>query len=233
MRFQGKRVLVTGAASGIGKATAALFAAEGAEVVAFDIAEAPGVLPLDVTDSAAAQAAVLEHGPFDVVANVAGVCRLDHLADVTLEEWNRQIAVNLTATFVICQAAMPGLVERKGSIVNVASVAGMRGQAYSAAYCASKAGVVMLTKSLALEFARRGVRVNCVSPGQVDTPLVTGVAHAFPENVNSRLIDRNLNILPPGQSSPEDIADAITYLASDAAKTITGVALTIDGGMIS
>jgi NAD(P)-dependent dehydrogenase (short-subunit alcohol dehydrogenase family) len=233
MRFTGKRVFVTGAASGIGKATAALFAAEGADVVAFDITPAPGVLPLDVTDSSAAQAAVLEHGPFDVVLNIAGVAKLAHLADTTLEEWNRQIAVNLTATFVICQAAMPGLVERKGVIVNTASVAGLRGQAYSAAYCASKAGVVMLTKSLALEFARRGVRVNCVAPGQVDTPLVVGVANDFPPNANSRLIERNMNVLPPGQSAPEDIAEAIAYLASDAARTVTGATLTVDGGMIS
>jgi meso-butanediol dehydrogenase/(S,S)-butanediol dehydrogenase/diacetyl reductase len=233
MRFVGKKVLVTGAASGIGAATAALFTKEGADVVAFDITPADGVLELDVTDTPAVQAAVAEHGPFDVVANVAGVCRLTHFGDLTLQEWNRQIAINLTAPFVVSQAAMPGLVERKGNIVNVASIAGLRGQAYSAAYCASKAGVVMLTKSLALEFARRGVRVNCVAPGQVDTPLVTGVANQFPENVNDRLIARNMNILPPGVSSPDDIADAIAYLASDAAKTVTGVALTVDGGIIS
>lgn len=233
MRFDGKRVLVTGAASGIGAATAALFARDGAEVVAFDIAPAVGVLPLDVTDADAVRAAVAEHGPFDIVLNIAGVCRLAHLADTTLEEWQRQLSVNLTAPFLVSQAAMPGLVERRGNIVNVASVAGLRGQAYSAAYCASKAGVVMLTKSLALEFARRGVRVNCVAPGQVDTPLVVGVANAFPPNVNDRLIQRNMNILPPGVSSPEDVAEGIAYLASDAAKTVTGTALSIDGGIIS
>jgi NAD(P)-dependent dehydrogenase (short-subunit alcohol dehydrogenase family) len=232
-RFIGKKVLVTGAASGIGAATAALFAKEGAEVVAFDITPADGVLRLDVTDHEAVRAAIAEHGPFDVVANVAGVCRLTHFADLTVQEWERQLAINLTAPMVVCQAAMPGLVERKGNIVNVASVAGLRGQAYSAAYCASKAGVVMLTKSLALEFARRGVRVNCVAPGQVDTPLVVGVANDFPEKANDRLIARNMNILPPGQSSPEDIADAIAYLASDAARTVTGIALSVDGGIIS
>lgn len=232
-RFAGKKVFLTGAASGIGKATAELFRKEGADLVAFDIAPADGVLRLDVTDSEAARAAVLEHGPFDVVLNIAGVAKLAHLADTTLDEWNRQIAINLTATFVICQAAMPGLVERKGNIVNMASVAGIRGQAYSAAYCASKAGVVMLTKSMALEFARRGVRVNCVAPGQVDTPLVTGIAHDFPPNANNRLIERNMNILPPGQSAPEDIAEAVAYLASDAARTVTGATLTVDGGMIS
>jgi NAD(P)-dependent dehydrogenase (short-subunit alcohol dehydrogenase family) len=233
MRFAGKKVLITGAASGIGAATAALFAKEGADVVAFDIQPAEGVLKLDVTDHDAVRAAIAEHGPFDIVLNVAGVAKLVHFADQTIEEWNRQLAINLTAPMVVCQAAMPGLIERKGNIVNVASVAGLKGQAYSAAYCASKAGVVMLTKSLALEFARRGVRVNCVAPGQVDTPLVVGIANEFPENANARLIQRNMNVLPPGQSSPEDIADAIAYLASDAAKTVTGIALSVDGGIIS
>src|SRR5688572_4482247 len=108
-RFDGKQVMVTGAASGIGKATAARFRAEGAKVVAFDIAPGEDVLPLDVTDHDAVRSAVAEHGPFDVVANVAGVARLAHLEDTSLEEWNRQLAINLTAPFVVCQAAMPGL----------------------------------------------------------------------------------------------------------------------------
>jgi meso-butanediol dehydrogenase/(S,S)-butanediol dehydrogenase/diacetyl reductase len=233
MRFQDKKVLVTGAASGIGAATAALFAKEGADVVAFDIAPADSVIKLDVTDAAAVQAAVAEHGPFDIVLNIAGVAKLAHLADTDLQEWSRQIAVNLTAPFVVCQAAMPGLVERQGNIVIVASCAGVKPQAYGSAYSASKAGVIGLTKALALEFARRNVRVNCVAPGQVDTPLVTGIANNFPENANARLIQRNMNILPPGQSTPEDIADAIAFLASDEAKTITGTCLSVDGGIVS
>jgi len=233
MRFQDKKVLVTGAASGIGAATAALFAKEGADVVAFDIAPADGVVKLDVTDAAAVHAAVAEHGPFDIVLNIAGVAKLAHLADTDLQEWSRQIAVNLTAPFVVCQAAMPGLVERQGNIVIVASCAGVKPQAYGSAYSASKAGVIGLTKALALEFARRNVRVNCVAPGQVDTPLVTGIANDFPENANARLIQRNMNILPPGQSTPEDIADAIAFLASDEAKTITGTCLSVDGGIVS
>jgi NAD(P)-dependent dehydrogenase (short-subunit alcohol dehydrogenase family) len=233
MRFQDKKVLVTGAASGIGAATAARFTKEGADVVAFDIQPADGVIRLDVTDTAAVQAAIAEHGPFDVVCNVAGVAKLAHLADTGLDEWSRQIAINLTAPFVVCQAAMPGLVERQGNIVIVASCAGVKPQAYGSAYSASKAGVIGLTKALALEFARRNVRVNCVAPGQVDTPLVTGIAQNFPENANARLIQRNMNVLPPGQSTPDDIADAIAFLASDEARTITGTCLSVDGGIVS
>src|SRR5262245_60690019 len=140
-RFEGKRVLVTGAASGIGRATAALFAAEGAEVLAFDIQEGPGVEKLDVTDSDAARAAVAAAGPLDVLANVAGVVRMTHLAEMSMEIWQAHLDVNLTAPFVLSQAALPGLTERRGNIVNVASIAGIVGQAYGAAYCASKGGV--------------------------------------------------------------------------------------------
>lgn len=228
MRFDGKRVLVTGAASGIGAATAALFRREGAEVVAYDITAAPDVEVLDVTESVAVVAAVTAAGPFDVVANVAGKVRLAHVGELPLEVWHQHLDLNLTAPFVISQAALPGLLERKGNIVNVASIAGLRGQAYGAAYCASKAGLVMLTKSMAVELAKRSVRVNCVCPGQVDTPLVEGVAKSFPADIDWKLIERQMN-LGPSSSAAEEIAEAIAYLASDAARSITGEALVVDG----
>lgn len=233
MRFVGKRVLVTGAASGVGKATAELFAREGAEIVALDVQEAPGVRQCDLTDSDNARSIVAASGPFDVVLNIAGIAQLSHFADVTLESWQKQLDVNLTAPFVVSQAALPGLMERKGNIVNVASVAGLRGQAYSAAYCASKAGLVMLTKSMALELSQKGVRVNCVCPGGVDTALVAGVAKAMPRDLDPTLLARLYNVMPPGFSQPEEIAEAIAYLASDAARSITGTALSIDGGIVS
>ncbi|MGB8650342.1 MAG: SDR family NAD(P)-dependent oxidoreductase [Mycobacteriales bacterium] len=232
MRFDGKRVLVTGAASGIGAATAALFAAEGAEVIGLDIAEAPGVVRCDVTDPEAARAAVQAAGPLDVLANVAGMVRMDHLAEVTLERWQQHLDLNLTAPFVLSQAALPTLLERQGCIVNVASVAGLKGQAYTAAYCASKAGLVMLTKSMALELAKHGVRVNCVCPSGVDTPLVGGVAKSMPAGLDWSLMGRLDSVLP-GFSSPGEIAEAIAYLASDAARMVTGTALVMDGGTIS
>jgi NAD(P)-dependent dehydrogenase (short-subunit alcohol dehydrogenase family) len=230
-RFAGKKVFLTGAASGIGKATHALFTAEGADVVAVDVNEAPGVRQLDITDTPAVVELVTSSGPFDVVLNVAGIVRLEHTTEVSLQDWDRQIAVNLTAPFAIIQAALPGLVERKGNIVNVGSIAGVKGQAYSAAYCASKGGVVMMTKGLAVEYARKGVRVNAVCPGMVWTPLVEGVAANMRDDFNEKLMSRAYNLLPPGTSQPEEIADAIAYLASDAARSVTGAALMIDGGI--
>ena len=232
-RFEGKRVFLTGAASGIGKATHALFRAEGAEVVAVDIAEADDVEQCDITDTAAVVSLVTGRGPFDIVLNVAGIVRIDHTLNVTMADWDRQIAVNLTAPFAIIQAALPGLIERKGNIVNVGSIAGVRGQAYSAAYCASKGGIVMMTKGLALEYARRGVRVNSVCPGGVWTPLVEGVAERMPKDLNEKLMQRTYNVLPPGFAQPDEIAEAIAYLASDAARSVTGAAFMIDGGIDS
>lgn len=233
MRFDGKRVLVTGAASGVGLETAALFDREGAEVVRVDVTPGEGVIACDLTDSEAARAVVVDQGPFDVVCNVAGIVRLDHVAEVSLETWQRHLDVNLTAPFVVSQAALPGLLERRGNIVNVASVAGLRGQAYSAAYCASKAGVVMLTKSMALELAKAGVRVNCVCPGGINTPLLGGVARTMPKDLDADLMARLYNPLPPGFADPDEVAEAIAYLASDAARSVTGAALSIDGGTLS
>ena len=232
-RFAGKRVFLTGAASGIGKATHELFRAEGAEVVAVDMTAAPDVIQCDITDTPAVVAIVTSQGPFDVVLNVAGIVRVEHTLDVTMTDWDRQIAVNLTAPFAIMQAALPGLIERKGNIVNIGSIAGVRGQAYSAAYCASKGGIVMMTKALALEYARRGVRVNSVCPGGVWTPLVEGVAKMLPGDLNEKLMQRTYNVLPPGFADPSEIAEAIAYLASDAARSVTGAAFMIDGGIDS
>jgi meso-butanediol dehydrogenase/(S,S)-butanediol dehydrogenase/diacetyl reductase len=232
-RFAGKRVFLTGAASGIGKATHELFRAEGAEVVAVDMTAAPDVIRCDITDTPAVVEIVTSQGPFDVVLNVAGIVRVEHTLDVAMADWDRQIAVNLTAPFAIMQAALPGLIERKGNIVNIGSIAGVRGQAYSAAYCASKGGIVMMTKALALEYARRGVRVNSVCPGGVWTPLVEGVAKALPSDLNEKLMQRTYNVLPPGFADPSEIAEAIAYLASDAARSVTGAAFMIDGGIDS
>jgi meso-butanediol dehydrogenase/(S,S)-butanediol dehydrogenase/diacetyl reductase len=236
-RFADKVALVTGAASGIGAATAALFAAEGATVVGLDRQAATtgdaAIVRCDVTDPSSVRAAVAgavdAHGGIDVVANVAGIAQFGHIEDVSLDEWRRVLDVNLTGPFVVSQAAIPHLKERKGCIVNVASIAGLEGQPYSAAYSASKGGLVLLTKSMAVDLASAGVRVNCVCPGTVDTPLIGDVATRIPPDADRRLMAR-LDMLLPGFIAPDQVADAIAYLASNAAAMITGVALVLDGG---
>jgi NAD(P)-dependent dehydrogenase (short-subunit alcohol dehydrogenase family) len=228
---------VTGAASGIGRATAARLAADGATVVGFDRrAEGPTgveVIAGDVTDRAAVDAALARvvetHGRLDVVANVAGIAQIGRIEDITDDEWHRVLDVNLTGPFLVCRAAVPHLRATRGCIVNIASIAGVEGQAYTAAYCASKGGLVLLTRALAVELALEGVRVNCVCPAGVDTPLMLEVAENIPEGLEPRLFDR-LQMLMPGVISPGEVADAVAYLASDAARNVTGHALTIDGG---
>jgi NAD(P)-dependent dehydrogenase (short-subunit alcohol dehydrogenase family) len=234
MRFAGKVALVTGAASGIGAATAQRFTDEGADVVGLDIAgDGDKVLRCDVSDPGSVRAAIDEasrrHGGIDVVVNAAGVMHFNRIADVTIEEWQRHLAVNLTGPFLISQAALPSLLERRGCIVTVASNAGIEGQPYNAAYCASKGGVVLLMKSLAVELAKSGVRVNCICPGGVDTPLIAGAAASIPADADPKLMDR-LNSLIPRWIAPAEIAELIAFIASDAAASMTGAAIMIDGG---
>jgi meso-butanediol dehydrogenase/(S,S)-butanediol dehydrogenase/diacetyl reductase len=233
-RFQDKVVLVTGAASGIGAATAELFRTEGAQVVGVDLTgDGQTVLQGDVADpesvASFVETAVERHGGIDIVANVAGIVRFSHVEHTTLADWQQHLAVNLTGPFLVSQAALPSLIERKGCIVNVASIAGLKGQAYTAAYCASKGGLVLLTKSMALELAAKGVRVNAVCPSSVMTPLVQGVAESMPRDLEPSLIGRLGSVLP-GWVTPEEIAESIAYLASPAARNITGTTLLVDGG---
>jgi meso-butanediol dehydrogenase / (S,S)-butanediol dehydrogenase / diacetyl reductase len=229
--------LVTGVASGIGRAVAERLVADGATVVGLDLrAEGPDgveVMAADVTDRAAVDAvvahAVAAHGRLDVVANVAGIPQFGRVDDLSDAEWQRQLDVNLTGPFTVCRAALPHLRATRGCIVNVASIAGLQGQAYTAAYCASKGGLVALTRALAVELALDGVRVNCVCPAAVDTPLLAEVAHRIPPDADPRLLDR-LQMLMPGLVTPGQVADAVAWLASDAAALVTGQALALDGG---
>ena len=244
-RFEDKVAIVTGASSGIGRATAERLAAEGATVVAADrdaenlaatvdgITEAGGTAEareLDVADPDADRALVDEvaadHGRLDVLANVAGILRFAHAADHTRQDWDQMLAVNLSGPWFLMQAALPHLEATRGNVVNVASAAGLVGQAYTSAYCASKGGLVMLTRSLAIEYASRRVRINAVCPGQVNTNLLADFA--FPEGADQRLLDKLLPLLRG--SAPDEIATLIAYLASDEARYVTGVAWPIDGG---
>jgi len=243
-RFEGKVVMVTGAGSGIGQATAVRFAAEGARVSLSDVNPAGleqtmGMLEgsghhsriLDVSSAQACRdgvaAAVAACGKLDVLCNIAGFAGAYHLHEITDEIWNRMIAVNLSGVFFMCQAAMPHLLETKGNIVNMASSAAIVGQVYNSVYCASKGGVNLLTKALAVEFASRGVRVNAVCPGAVDTPLSKNFR--VPENPDLALFGRLSALIKPF-SQPSEVAAAVAYLASDEAGFITGDSLTIDGG---
>jgi meso-butanediol dehydrogenase/(S,S)-butanediol dehydrogenase/diacetyl reductase len=244
-RFEDRVAVVTGSASGIGEATAARLAAEGATVVAVDrdavglaatvaeIVEGGGraeARELDVSDPDACGAlvdgVVGDHGRLDVLANVAGVLRFAHATEHTRADWEQTLAVNLSGPWFLMQAALPPLEATRGNSVNVASAAGLVGQAYTSAYCASKGGLVLLTKSVAVEYAARKVRVNCVCPGQVDTNLLADFA--FPDEADQRLLDKLLPLVRG--AAPEEIATLIAYLASDDARYVTGAAWPIDGG---
>lgn len=230
---------VTGVASGIGRAVAARLRDDGAAVVGLDLrAEGPEgveVVAGDVTDRSAVEAAighaVERHGRLDVVANVAGIPQFGRVDDLDDDEWHRSLDVNLTGPFLVCRAALAHLRATRGCIVNVASIAGLEGQAYTAAYCASKGGLVLLTKALAVELAGDGVRVNCVCPAAVDTPLLAEVAPRIPVDGDPRLLDRMQMLLRPGVIAPADVAAAVAYLASAEAGMMTGVALPLDGGV--
>jgi meso-butanediol dehydrogenase/(S,S)-butanediol dehydrogenase/diacetyl reductase len=245
-RFEGKAALVTGAASGIGLATAERLAREGAQVLACDVNAAlleteVGRLaqeglkvtarPLDVTNSsacnAAVEAAVSSFGHLDVLCNVAGTLLLKHCTEITDEEWRRHMAVNADGVFFLCRAALPHLLASKGNIVNVASIAGIVGAPYGAVYSATKGAALMFSKALAVEYAAKGVRVNVVCPGAVQTPLSTSAK--LPADADYSLVTRLLPLLSDiGQ--PPDIAASIAYLASDEARFVTGSVLVVDGG---
>jgi NAD(P)-dependent dehydrogenase (short-subunit alcohol dehydrogenase family) len=245
MRFAGKSVLVTGAASGIGRATAILFAAEGARVTIGDInaaglaetaammASAPKVVPYDAGDFASCRALVEAAATdgLDVLCNVSGLLKWGPSLDFAVEDFERILRINTTSVFVMCQAALPHLIKSGGNIVNTASTAALQGIPYTIAYAASKHAVAAITKSLAIEFASKNVRINAICPGHVDTPMGNSAPPAG--DVDWALVMRNAPKLPDGTCAPSDIAEAFAYLASDAARKITGTLLTIDGGQLA
>ncbi|MFQ5699336.1 MAG: SDR family NAD(P)-dependent oxidoreductase [Myxococcota bacterium] len=247
-RFEGKVALVTGAASGIGRATAARLAEEGARVFCTDLqgeaveetaksivgcgGEATG-LQSDVSEPGDARAAVARaverYGRLDVLCNVAGILHFSHTHEHSLEVWSRILQVNLTGTFVTCQAAIPHLLDSQGSIVNTSSTAALAGHPWTAAYSASKGGVLALTYTLAVEYGKQGLRANAVCPGSVSTPITE--AFALPEGADPKLLYR---IMPLDQfRGPEKAASAIAFLASDDAAHINGVGLRVDGGTLA
>ena len=245
--FRDRVALVTGAGSGIGRATAELLARQGAQVACADI-NAEGLqqtvsnirsaggdanaIECNVSDSKSVdqmvQSCVDQFGGLSILANVAGVLAIEHTHLTEDAVWDRVMGVNLNGTFYASRAAIPHLLEAtEGTIVNVASLAGLMGQAYCAAYCSSKAAVVNLTRVMAVEYLKRGLRVNCVCPGAVSTPLIENFAP--PENADLEMIKR-LSLVARS-AEPEEVAGAIAYLASPSAKSINGVALPLDHGV--
>lgn len=247
MKLSNRRILVTGAASGIGKATAELFAREGARVALLDrdgdaLAAAAGALAgatahcCDVTDhdgvGKAVAAAADAMGGIDGVVNAAGIDLIRDFAAMTPAEWHRVFAVNVTGTMSVCHAALEALsANETASIVNLASGAGLFPIASRTAYCASKAAVVMFSKALAVDLAPRNIRVNVVCPGAIETPMLrSGIEAsedpaAMQEAVRTRVVLKRIG-------RPEDIAAAVLYLTGPDSTFATGSTLVVDGGRV-
>lgn len=244
--LQHKTAVVTGGGSGIGQATAQLFAEEGARVVVADIrleaAEATVraitaaggaavAAHADVTRASDVQAmlhtAVQTYGGLDVLFNNAGIGVRGTVEELSEATWDRVVALNLTAVFLGCKYAIPMMIERGGgAIINAASIMGLVGGSLSAVYPATKGGVVLLTKHAALDYARYNIRVNCVCPGHVDTPLVQRLFERDPAQ-GAEL----LRLYPMGRlGQPREIAQGVLFLASDEASFVTGSTLVLDGG---
>jgi meso-butanediol dehydrogenase/(S,S)-butanediol dehydrogenase/diacetyl reductase len=251
-RLEGIVALVTGAGSGIGRETASRYGAEGAAVVAADLKgdtagetaaaiEADGgratSLQMDVTDAASVKAGVDDvvgqHGGLDVVINNAGITIVGAAHDLDEDDWDRELAINLKSIYLVSRAAWPHLKQRGGgAILSTASIAGLWAIPADAAYCASKAGVIMLTKCMALDGARDRIRAACVCPGFIDTPMIQGYFDDQPDPVEARRFATGIH--PLGRlGNPEDIAEAFVYLGSPQANWVTGTALVVDGGLTS
>ncbi|MFK7977337.1 MAG: SDR family NAD(P)-dependent oxidoreductase [Halioglobus sp.] len=244
-RFVEKVVLVTGASSGIGAATAKKIASEGGRVfglgrdesglgATLESVESAGgdmaVAQCDITVPAACKGAIEQclahYGRLDVLINCAGQHVFRPLSDITEETWHADIATNLGGSFFLTQAAMPELINNNGNVVNVGSLASVEGQPYSATYCSAKHGLIGLTKSLALEFINESVRINAVCPGGTNTPQIGKVG--MPENADFDLIMTTAG--KRGMSEPEDIAAVIAFIASEDAKAVHGAVYMADLG---
>ena len=231
-RLDGAIAVVTGAASGIGAACTERLASDGATVVTLDVAGDVDHL-VDVRDEPAVEAAfasvVGDHGGLDVVVNAAGVAGGGPVHLLQADEWDRIIDINLKGTFFVDKhSAIHMLAKGRGSIINLASIEGLEGTEGGTAYNASKGGVVTLTKSMAIDYGRRGIRVNCICPGGIDTPMLGAIIDAEGMELYRDTM-RERHVL--GRfGRPVEIAAAASFLASDDASFITGHALVVDGG---
>ncbi len=248
-RFVDRCVVITGGASGIGRASALRIASEGGRIAILDIADAGGAgtaelvsrsggsalaIECDVADpddvERSISAAIEWGGRLDALVNCAGTGFYRRFAQVDRGELDRVMAVNFGGTFATCHASLAALTETRGAIVNIASAAALRGSAYLTAYSASKGAVIAFTKSLAVEVGGTGVRANCVCPGGVDTPLLA--LFDPPSDADPTLLGRSAG-LTGRNSTPEEIAASVAFLASIDAEQITGAVLQVDGGSVA
>ena len=244
MRLESKKVLITGALRGIGKSIADLFIAEGAEIWGLDymtpedlssrVDAAKGKLhwvTVDLSELCSIEVkienAIKESGGFDILVNNAGITKDNLSFRMSLEEWQKVLDINLSAAFIVARTVARDMIrKRKGSIINMTSVVGIHGNAGQANYSASKAGLIGVTQSLAHETASRGVRVNAVAPGYIATDMTAGL----PEKVKEAFVER---IPLKRMGTPQDVAAAVLFLASDESTYITGQVLPVDGGMFT
>jgi meso-butanediol dehydrogenase / (S,S)-butanediol dehydrogenase / diacetyl reductase len=247
-RFDGKVAFVTGSAAGIGRATALRLASEGASLYLIDLAleglqetakrceelgAAVAHARCDVTREAevraSVQACVDRFGRLDALCNIAGIILLQHFEKLTVEQFRRVLEVNLVGTFMLCQAALPHLLATRGAIVNTSSTSALAGLPYGSAYGTSKGGVSALTRTLAVEFGKRGLRCNAVNPGSIQTAMSgEGIV---PEGADMRLMARTMSISKP--QGPEVVAAVIAMLASDDGIHINGEEIRVDGGTLA
>jgi NAD(P)-dependent dehydrogenase (short-subunit alcohol dehydrogenase family) len=247
-RFEGKVAFLTGAAAGIGRASALRLAEEGASLYLVDLAadglqETAGLCKqagaevehrlCDVSDEdqvhECVQACVERFGRLDVLANIAGILLLDHFDKIPVAKFRKVLDVNLVGPFITCQAAIPHLLESGGAIVNISSTSALAGMPYGAAYGTSKGGVSALTRTLAVEFGRKGVRCNAINPGSIATAMLGG--DNLPEGADMKLVMRAMALDKP--RGPEYIASVLALLASDDGAHINGEEIRVDGGTLS
>ncbi len=247
-RFINKTVLVSGGASGIGMATARRIANEGGQLFLVDIQEqALRRFADELTDSgvevawhacnvadeaavAESMSAVIKHyGKLDVLCNIAGILRFDRFHELELADWQKIIDVNLTGVFLLCRAAIPHLLASKGNIVNAASTAGIMGLAYGGAYSASKGGVAAMTRAIAIEYAKDGLRANCVSPADIKSAMTK--SPSFPKGADMALLQRSSSLT--GVQEPDVVANVIAMLASEDGCHVNGENIRVDGAALT
>jgi NAD(P)-dependent dehydrogenase (short-subunit alcohol dehydrogenase family) len=245
-RFEGKAALITGAGSGIGRAVTLRLAAESGDVLAHDLngdalaetaklaADAGSTITTRTGDIssrdeciATVGAAVEQFGGLDVLGNVAGIARAEHFPEVEERAYRQMMGVNVDGCFFLAQAAIPHLLERNGNIVNIASNAGLMGQAYTVAYCMTKGAIVQFTRALAMEYAKAPLRVNAIAPGGVDTALSRNFE--IPDGLDFELMARYTGFRSMG--SADDIAAMFALVASDEGRSIHGAILSVDRGI--